>query len=402
MEANPRALSRSAFISPAARAGFIYASVCTFLVFLGNSATFLLAPIFRLNGLSDTAGGLILGSYGVSAVIGILVSGPLARRIGTVRTLQFAALGLTAGHLIFHLTNGDAQFAFLTRVGQGLAYGLLLPALMIYGKNQLSKHRLVFFFGMFASMVPLPNVVGPALAEWILNHYGVDRYFLITGIPMLAGAVGFLVIPRQPPHAVLRSGSTYSALICRAALRFPYMSIAIGGLMFGLLPSYMAELMLGRGIPTGAFFTPFTLAFLVMRFGGLAALGRLSQRTAVSSGLLLMGAMLLVIGADLPGLPGVIGAASLFGVGYAIVYPTTSVMVSSEFSESERDKPIALFNVFFVAATYLTPLMVGATSTAYELSAQVLALGITGVLAGGLGFIGPRLFRTARAKPEGG
>jgi predicted MFS family arabinose efflux permease len=66
----------------------------------------------------------------------------------------------------------------------------------------------------------------------------------------------------------------------------------------------------------------------------------------------------------------------VYGLGHTVAYPQLSVWVAQYFAAAERGKPVSLFNGFFNAGIYLTPLIAGAA---------IGAIGLRGVMLGLVG-----------------
>ncbi|MBI1244942.1 MAG: MFS transporter [Alphaproteobacteria bacterium] len=370
--------SASAFCQPSGRRRYVVACVLTFLMFLGNAGSALLAPILQAYGLTQAQVGAILSLYGISAIFGTLVSGAVAQRIGALATVRVAAWIFLAAYLSFHSTASSPIAAAASRLLQGLGYGLFLPSAMVYAKAQLSTRRAVYFFGIFSSMIPMPNIVGPSISSALLDRFGADEFFPLTAIPIVLAALGFLFARADAARPGMPN-SGYLAVLGMRSVRVAFVAILVTGLLFGIVPSYMAELMLSRGLPVGLFFSTFTVVLFGARFTLLSFFERATRQRVVAFAIGLMSLAYAMLCAS-PTAFAAVGGGLAFGLGYSLAYPRLSIWVSDRFGAEDRDKPIGLFNAFFTFGTYLNPLLIGTFRT---------AIGVEGVMAGlaGIGFI---------------
>ncbi|HJT09024.1 MAG TPA: MFS transporter [Stellaceae bacterium] len=337
------------------RAGveFWLLSLATFLCFTTVSQTALLARVMERHGLPLTQIGIVLSVYGAAVIVFMLVAAPVAARLGNLATLRLGIVLLLAGHLSYQLTIGDYLAAVLSRLLQGAGYGLFMPTAMTFAKGKLTKERFVYLFGIYASMVPLPNAVGPPLAEAYLDAFGEHLFFVVGAGPGIVAAL--LTLALTDDGAASERGQLPllpTALL--PGLRQPLIAIMVVGAIYGLIPSYMASLLKTKAVPLGFFFTSFTVVLFAARFTLVRYLETWTRRRVVAMGLAAMATSYLVI-AHATGTVPVTLAGVAFGLGYSVAYPVLSVWVAEQFDAKQRTTPIALFNAMFSAGILLTP-----------------------------------------------
>lgn len=384
------------FVDAAARVRFWLLCACTFLIFLSNSATALFAKVFANAGYAESAIGIVLAIYGISTIAGILVSGFVARRIGMLQTVKIGAVLLLFSYLSYALTLDHFYASIASRLAQGFAYGLFLAPSMLFAKAQLSKRYFVTLFGVFSGMVPLPNVVGPPIAAWLLEQFGNGLFFFVTAPPMVLGVIVLLLLGSNLQHNARLPGHLYGQLIRRADVRWVYAAIGFVGLVFGVVPSYMASYLIDNGVNVAAFFSTFAIVMFGARFFVAPLIEKTPHEMVVGAGILAMGIAYMAMG-YLPVTRFVLPAGILFGLGYSLCYPRLSVMAITPFADNDREKPIALFNVFFVAGTYLIPYAIGAFKHIAPVSVFLLLIGTAAVIFG-MGFFAKAAFAPAPSK----
>lgn len=381
------------FVDNAARMRFWLLCACTFLIFLSNSATALFAKVFASSGHEESAVGTVLAIYGISTIVGILISGFAAKRFGVLQTIKTGSILLLFSYLSYALTLDYFYGVIVSRLVQGFAYGLFLAPSMLFAKAQLSKRYLVTLFGVFSGMIPLPNAIGPPIAAWLLEHFGNGVFFFVTAPPMLLGVIGLLLMGSNLRPNARTSSHQYSQLIRRADVRWVCATIGFVGLVFGVVPSYMASYLIDNEVSVAAFFSTFTVVMFCARFFVAPLIERASHNIVVGAGILSMGFAYVATGYS-PRTQFVLPAGILFGLGYSLCYPRLSVMAIMPFADNDREKPIALFNLFFIAGTYLTPYVIGTFKHIVPVSMFLIIMGASAIIFG-VGFLAKAAFAYA-------
>lgn len=328
-------------------------SLATFLCFTTVSQTALLARVMERHGLPLAQIGIVLSAYGAAVIVFMLAAAPIAARLGNLATLRLGIVLLVAGHLSYQLTIADYPAAVLSRTLQGAGYGMFMPTAMTFAKSKLSKERFVYLFGIYASMVPLPNAIGPPLAEAYLDALGEHLFFVVGAGPgVIAGLLTLALTDDRAATGRAQLPLLQTALLPR--LRQPLLAILVVGAIYGLIPSYMASLLKEKAVPIGFFFTSFTVVLFAARFTLVRYVEAWPRRRVVALGLGAMATSYLAV-AYAGGLLPTALAGIVFGLGYSVAYPVLSVWVAELFDPQQRTTPIALFNAMFSAGILLTP-----------------------------------------------
>jgi MFS family permease len=332
---------------------FCLFAIATFLCFTSMSQTALLALVMKRHAMPLAEIGIVLSAYGGAVVVFMLAAAPIAARLGNLATLRLGMLLLIAGHLSYQLTIADFPAAVASRLLQGVGYGLFMPTAMTFAKGKLTPERFVYLFGIYASMVPLPNAIGPPLAEAYLSMFGERLFFIVGAVPaIVAGALTLGLSEDRRPAGERGLPLLQTALL--PALRRPLMAILVVGAMYGLIPSYMAALLAERSVPIAFFFTSFTAVLFAARFLLLGYFETWPRGRVVALGLAAMATAYAIIAEALD--PGPIAIAGvLYGLGYSMAYPVLSVWVAEQFEPQQRTTPIAVFNTMFSLGILVTP-----------------------------------------------
>jgi MFS family permease len=337
---------------------YVLMASSTFLVFLSHSTLAYLAVILRDLGVGETGIGVVISAPLVPILAGMFLSGYLMERFGPLRVVRAGFVMILLAHLSLQVTITGVTGVYLSRAFHGFGYGIFMPAGMTYVKGKLRPERMVHPFGMYASTILLPHIVGPWIMENLYAAVGVGSLFLITAVPSVLGniLVKFPRIGAEPERGFEHLG--YGQLLGMTSIRPLIIAIFTVGMVYGIVPTLMALYLKLYSIPMVYYFTPFTAALFTGRFVVMRLLESLPKKTLVITGFILMGmSHLWLITHRTPG--AAVLAALVLGIGYSMEYPSLSVWISARFEPKERAKPVALLNMVFHAGIFITPLIGG-------------------------------------------
>ena len=289
----------------------------TFLVFLSHSTLTYLAVILRDLGVGETGIGVVMSAPLVPMLTGMFISGHLMERFGALKVVRAGFLMILLAHLSLQLTITDFGGVYLSRAFHGLGYGIFMPAGMTYVKGKLRSEKMVHPFGVYASTILLPNIVGPWLMENLYGAMGHGGLFLLTAVPSCLGSLlaRLLGADARPGKGIGRIG--YGRLLGMSVLRPLFAAIFAVGMVYGIIPTLMALYLKGWQIPMAYYFTPFTAALFAGRFVVIRLLERLSRKTLVTAGFALMGVShLWLLSFRTPAAAALAGV--IIGIGYSL------------------------------------------------------------------------------------
>lgn len=344
------------------RAFYLFCAI-TFLSFLTTSTLSYLSVMLSSVGMLREDIGMVLGSPLLPVVAGVLFAGKLIGRYGALRIAVVGQAITLLSFLCLGIVLADPLGATIARFVLGLGFGLVFPAALVYARSLLGGPNTVYWFGIFTSMIPLPNFIGPPLAEWYFAHYGSTWFFPVFALPLVASMVLMAFVKRDVANAPSgAAGPGYLRLLTMKSLWLPHAAIIVVGLMWGFMLSFMALFLQGQAIPVASFFTSATLAMLLSRFTIMGWLGRMPPRRVVAGGLVSMSAAYLALALMPLAAPVVLLAGMVFGVGYSTAFPILSLWVADQFPPAERGQPMAMFTAMFQASIYGVPYLVAAMS----------------------------------------
>ena len=328
--------------------------LATFLCFATLSQTALLSVILVKRGIALPTTGFILSSYGITVILVSLFSGKVVNRIGALSTLRLGMILLLAAHLSYHFTIHSIPAAIVSRLLQGAGFGLFMAPAMVYANTRLPKNRLVHLIGILASMIQLPQAVGPPLGKVWLDHFGSDHFFLVGAAPALLAILLTWRMGKDRPSS--RAGEKLALLATarHPSLHLPFAAILVSGTLLGLISSYMAPLLMSKGVAIALFFTVFPITAFGSRFLLLGTVQAWPRRAMLIFAFAAMGGAFWLL--SLNSQTGIVVLiAILFGLGSSLSYPMLNAWVSEKFTPEQLATPIAIFNAIFNFGLNLTP-----------------------------------------------
>jgi MFS family permease len=333
-------------------------NLATFLCFCSMSQLTLLSVILSGTGLSANTIGNILSSFAAAIIIATVASGWLITRAGALPVAVLGLLIMLLSFVSMQWTIMAPILMWLSRCLQGVGFGLFLPAGTLYVKGITDKQE-GYYIGLFVSMVTIPTLFAPTVAEWYLGAYGVGQFFLVMSIPIVVSILLAGDLLRRDPRIVtVPVTKGYLTLLRDLRLLSQLSVVLVQGCFWGFVTAFLSLLLHKANVPVGAFFTPLAAALLISRFWLMRYVERYDP-TAVS-----IAAVLSMVTAHISLLapPNIwlTGAAGiLFGWGYSVVYPMAVVAIAAQYEPDQRAKPVALVSMVFHLGYFVTPLFGG-------------------------------------------
>jgi MFS family permease len=341
------------------RAPFYLFCLATFLSFLGTSSIAFFSVVFAGYGMSvDQIGGIFSAAL-APVVFGILFCGAFLTRVSP---LQMALIGQAitlVAYASFFATLSLPTGALLSRLFVGAGFGLFFPAALIYARSLISGANTVFLFGIYSTMIPLPNFLGPGLAEFVYANWGAHALLWCFTVPIGLALIIMWFLPRSQAPVPSMEMLSYARIIRTRSTILANVAIAIVGLMWGFMLSFMALYLSAVRVPTAVFFSGATLSMVLSRFTIMAWLGKKPKEIVAGAGLIFMsiGYVLLPFCGSSATLVAL--SAIIFGFGYSTVFPVLSLWSTDEFAIRQRGRAMAVFTGVFQTAIFIVPILAG-------------------------------------------
>jgi MFS family permease len=315
------------------------------------SVFFLLPKVLAADfGATPSRIGLVMAAFGVASLLAIPLVGRAVDGLGHRRTLVLANLLLAASSLGFAFVHDAGAAAALLRGLQGVAWSLAFAAGMAEAADLAPAGKLAEAVGLVGASSLAMNALAPAIAEPLGERLGHPAMFALGAAAALAGA---WVARRLPAgggrRAVRRAESEPNPALKPAPApapardAAPYVVLAVAGLAFGVMFTFIAPFALAHGIhAVRGFFAAYTVAALAVRLVS----GRLSDlfghRRAAFVAAVAYGLAVVAAGALGPAPLAAFGAA--FGAAHGAVFPSVMALVMEQAPGRARSRALAVAN----------------------------------------------------------
>ena len=364
------------FLNNLDRRMFSFLCFVTFLGSLTTSTLTFLSTILADAGYSQRETGAILAAPLVPVLLALLSAGAVLRKISCIELMIVGQGFVVAGFIGLEYGFRSFFIAAIFRGLIGLGVGFYFSASMIYVRSLLVGPKTIYLFGIFASMMPLPNAIGPSIAEWYFRHNGIEHFFLCMAIPASL-AFSCLVLALKKESIGIRPAFVAPLSYLKILRTREFCILGLGifsiGLMWGFVIAYMSLYLSQSHVSVGLFFVPMSLILFGSRFGFLSRISHLPKNLLTSISFSLMALAFALILALQTSTSSVI-AGFFFGLGYSLGFPVLGVWVSDAFDVENRPIAMSLFNVFFHGGIFMVPLMVGLLENHFGLNYSLVLL----------------------------
>jgi MFS family permease len=348
-------LERMDELKPHSRPALPLISAITFLGFLDS---YLLIPVISLYatdlGASPGISGLIIGIYSMTNTPANVFFGRLLDRIGYKLSLVAGLLGDALSMFLYSLSRNPLHLA-LTRAVHGTSGGLVGPATMsIFASYDMTtRGRMMSIYG---TSLAVATLVGFSLSGIIVSRFGYGALFLFGTIILAVGAGLCSLLPGRgkhgnAEHAPVEDFTPLSDLFRRRGLIVAYASVFAQYFTFGgvvtLAPLYIRGLGMGA-FHSGILLATFSLAFIIVQLIARGLSDRVGRNLPTVAGIIL-GIFTLVILPSLKTFPLLTAAMALYGVAFALLFPSISALVADYTNQYERGAATGIFHALLTA-----------------------------------------------------
>lgn len=168
-------------------------------------------PIFHMVpnavdcGVPDMAAASILSLAGLSGLVGRIICGMLADRIGAKHTLV-AGLALQAIAVSLYLMTRSLEQFYAVAIIFGFAYGGVMPLYAILVRENFPARIMGSVFGVVAMVSTFGMAIGPWLGGWLFDAFGGYNWMYLVsfffGLSGMAIAMTLRPMPTARPPVV--------------------------------------------------------------------------------------------------------------------------------------------------------------------------------------------------------
>ncbi|KZE39943.1 multidrug transporter [Bhargavaea cecembensis] len=335
---------------------FIY-----FIIFFSFFDLFSQLPVMSphavLLGATPFVTGLVVGIYSFANTIGNVFSGFATDRLGPFPILVSGLLLSSAA--LFLYTPVDTPTSLLAvRVIHGFMEGLIVPAAFTFIANRSEESNRGRNSALSGAFVGLAAIAGPALSGIIASKTGAPFIMMMNGVFLLILAALALFILRgnaKQRNDQAESGDSSGHFPVGALFRHAGVVRAFAGAFFLMFSQGVLALVLPLRVEALGFDTK-TSGLLLSVFGLVAILifilptnrlfDRVRPEATLAFGIALMGASMLFL-SSAGQLPLLYAAMSLYGVGFAFLFPSVNSLLIDSTDAHYRGKAYGYFYAFF-------------------------------------------------------
>ena len=362
------------------------------ITFVGFLDTHLLIPIMALYAaqLGARVGvvGLIIGLYSIANAPANILFGRIIDRVGARVPLTFGLLGDALAMFLYSLCRVPFHL-ILVRVFHGISGGIIGPATMsITAADSTSQKggRTMAFYGMSLAAATL---VGYLVSATLASRLGYEFVFYVGALMLVSGAVATRLIPtitRRPlaPSESLKADlGRVIGLMKRKGLRASYSSVfaqyfAFGGVVT-LLPLYLSSLGM-EVFHVGILLATFAITFIALQVPSGILSDKLGRRIPLVVGLCLCVVSLAIL-PTLEAFPTLISIMVLYGMSYALIFPSISAMVADYTAPEERGRATGIFHALLTVGVAIGAPIMGWTAEAIGIKWGLALCGSAAILA---------------------
>lgn len=287
--------------------------------------------------------GLIISLFTLTAAISRPFSGKLTDKWGRVPVMAVGSVVCLICGFLYPVLSSVSGFLFL-RLVHGFSTGFKPTATSAYVADIIPQERWGEALGMHGLCFSVGGALGPALGGMVVNAYGIDVMFYSSSFLAFMSIV--IVMNMKETLATkekLHKSMFYIGrkdIIDLGALPagvITFFSYTAYGLILTLIPDWSEHL---GAENKGVFFTAFTIASVLVRFGAGKVSDRHGRTNVILAGLVVTSIALFVISTG-NSIPILLAGAALYGMGTGILSPAINAWTIDLSNPQHRGKAIA-------------------------------------------------------------
>ena len=334
----------------------------------------IMSPYAQSLGATPFLIGITVGIYSFSNIIGNILAGYWIDKDGAKRVL-YIALALTGGIVLAYVWAGSPTQLIVVRFLHGLSGGFLVPAAFTFIANRSNDNKKGKSMALSGAVVGLAAIIGPAFGGIVTGTIGIRWVFITIGILMIVTApLVFFILPNT--HAKMsrridnkETGKSVLDLLKVMPLFYAYLGsfclMFSQGVLAYMLPLKIESLRYGSEV-SGMLLSVFAMtAILIFVLPTNRLYDRFAYEYTMTLGLAVLGVSLLLLGTAVS-LTYMFLIMMLYGVGFALIFPTINALIVYYTTSLERGKAFGLFYAFFSLGVVAGSTVTGALSVSAD------------------------------------
>ncbi|MBP1970258.1 MFS family permease [Virgibacillus natechei] len=366
--------------------------VLYFIIMVSFLDTFIQLPIitpYALElGASHFLAGSIVAIYSLTNMAGNIFGGHFIDRFGRKKVLLAGMLS-GAFILFFYPFAQTGEQLFVIRLLHGIAGGVLIPAAFAYVGDQTKKGSRGKAMAWTGGCIGIAAIIGPAVGGIMAARAQIDYVFWLVAVLFLITSVLLVKFVEESFTSRERNKVALKhflpllkePLLIQASLAAFGLMISNGTLAFAL-PLKVDEMGLDSAT-TGMLLSTFGIVAIIIF---LSPVNRIYEKlppiNLVITGLVIIGLVHFFLNFIAILWVGIL-LMVIYGVGFALIFPSMNQIVSEVSTKVNRGKAYGIFYAFFSLGSVVGSTISGATAEMFGLpftSSAAIILGIGVVL----------------------
>jgi MFS family permease len=293
-------------------------------------------------GDGDVAVGVVIGCYALTGLGGRPFAGRLADSRGR-RPLVVAGALLAALAGLLYLAASSVAGLVGARLVLGLGEGMVFTAGSAWVVDLAPVARRARVIGLYGLAIWTGLTIGPAVGELLFRAFGYDVVWAFAAASPFLGA---LIALRIPDAYEGRAEGATGPLLARESVR-PGLALALASIGYATVAAFIVLYLESNGERHGAIaFTVFAATVVLTRL----VAGGLPDRVGplrCAAGAAVTEAIGLALIAIATALPAALCGAVAMGAAFSLLYPSLSLVVVNQVTESRRGAALGTFTAFF-------------------------------------------------------
>lgn len=287
--------------------------------------------------------GFIISLFTLTAAISRPFSGKLTDKWGRVPVMAVGSVVCLICGFLYPILSSVAGFLFL-RLVHGFSTGFKPTATSAYVADIIPRERWGEGLGMHGLCFSIGGALGPALGGMVVNAYGINIMFYSSSFLAFLSIV--IVMNMKETLAEKEKLHKSMFLICRKDIIdigalpagiITFFSYTAYGLVLTLIPDWSEHL---GAENKGVFFTAFTIASVMVRFGAGKVSDRHGRVNVILAGMIIIAAALFIISIG-DSITILLAGAAIYGMGAGILSPAINAWTIDLSDPAHRGKAIA-------------------------------------------------------------
>lgn len=347
--------------------------VVVFICFLDLFIELPIITPFALSlGATEYMAGVVVATYSFFNLIGNVSGGYFSDKIGR-RNVLIAGMAVNITALMSYSLIDSVNALLAIRVIHGFSAGMLTPVAFSLVADLSRREAMGRSMALTGVSIGSAAVLGPALGGIISSLATYQTVYFVLGCIYIVGILLVLFTIKESitkEERTFHNVTSYKALLTRPALIAAYISsftlmVANGSLAFGL-PIKIGSLGLEDHV-TGMMLSIFGLtAILVFGTRLNVIYTKVRSMRLVMTGIFIVAVGMLILHFA-PGQMLVLAVMIIYGMGFALIFPSMNKLIAENTEIYERGKANGIFYAFFSVGSVAGSYSSGIFTTYFDL-----------------------------------